>query len=59
MKRKEKRYLVTFAYSILIEAENIEEAESLASNEWDNRASPYAEEMNITVIDNRLMGKKK
>jgi hypothetical protein len=53
MKRKEKRYLVTFAYSILIEAKNKEEAKRLTSKEWNNRASPYAEEMNISVSEGR------
>lgn len=44
-----KDYIVTFAYSINVQANTKREAEEKASEVWDNQAMPYAEEMNINV----------
>jgi len=44
----EKTYTVTFSYSIQVRAENREEAEIMAGEQWDN-IMPRTDEMNIEV----------
>ena len=46
------KYNVTFAYSILVEAESADEAEKVAIQRWDE-IMPRTDEMNINVEEER------
>ena len=52
-----KKYTVTFSYSIDVEAKNKEEAKKLASEHWDNRTAPYAEEVNLSIDERKIKWK--
>lgn len=49
-----KKYIITFSYSINLEAKNEKEAEEIASEKWNNRKTPYAEEMNVIVDEGKF-----